>query len=100
MLTKLARYLLRNDENFKKLDTELDKPEVWDIYQHYTLNHKDGFELWMANGICSFSFYSPEKIQFSLCMKLALWKKAKKIQRIKQYEKIPTISDILNQIKP
>ncbi|MDO4698340.1 MAG: hypothetical protein Q4A60_06680 [Pasteurellaceae bacterium] len=51
MLTKLARYLLRNDENFKKLDAELDKPEVWQVNDKYTLIHKDGFSLWLANGI-------------------------------------------------
>lgn len=95
MLTKLARYLLRNDENFKKLDAELDKPEVWEINSHYTINHKDGFTLWMANGIGHFGIYTPKEIKFSFLMQKALWKKAKQIQK-----GTFTLTEILNRIQP
>ncbi|MDO9950288.1 hypothetical protein [Glaesserella parasuis] len=88
MLSTLARYLLRNDENFKKLDAMLSKPEDWG-FDGYTLDHRTkGISLWMSNGIFFFCIYEfdedediidvDSEIKFSFLMKLALWNKAKK----------------------
>lgn len=100
MLAMFARYVLRNDENFKKLDTELDKPEVWDTDWEYTIEHEDGFELWMANGIWSFRVRRPIEIPFSFWMKLALWGKAKKIKRGRREKPSKQLAKILDKIKP
>lgn len=83
MLSKLARYLLRNNENFKKLDAMLSKPEDWQT-NLYCLYHKtNGLSLWMHNGISRFHIDKPITIHFCFLMKHALWDKAKKLSKTK-----------------
>lgn len=79
MLSKLARYLLRNNENFKKLDAMLSKPEDWQSNYFY-LCHKTGkLSLWVRGGMSSFRIDKPKEIEFGFLMKRALWCKAKKL---------------------
>lgn len=86
MLSKLARYLLRNNENFKKLDAMLSKPDDW-YSDFYRLHHKtNGLSLWVYNGVSNFHIDRPTTIYLGFLMKHALWSKAKKL--IKKKDKL------------
>lgn len=81
MLSKLARYLLRNNENFKKLDAMLSKPDDWrsDLY---CLHHKTkGLSFWIHSGISYFHIDRPKTVHFGFLMKHALWDKAKELSK-------------------
>lgn len=92
ILRTLARYLLRNDPIFIKLDKMLDNPQNWIKNKTYTIIYKStGLSLWMANGFWFFGIYKPYEVDFSFLLKLALWHKAKKVVKAltkKEYEEI------------
>ncbi|MDD7545354.1 hypothetical protein [Actinobacillus porcinus] len=79
MLSKLARYLLRNNENFKKLDEMLSKPEDWRCNDVCLYHKTEKLSLWIYGGMSSFRINKPKEIKFVFLMKRALWCKAKKL---------------------
>lgn len=92
MLEKLARYLLRNDRNFQRLDKLLDdyKNWTWDVC---VMRHSSGIELWISNGFSHFDVYKPYEIKFSYLMKKALWGKTMKLRKRKDSFLLENILD-------
>lgn len=79
MLAKLARYLLRNNENFKKLDAMLSKPDDWRS-DFFCLYYKKGeLIFWIHHGISNFHIDRPTTIHLGFLMRHALWSKAKEL---------------------
>lgn len=79
MLSKLARYLLRNNENFKKLDEMLSKPEDWRCDDAHLYHKTEKLSFWIHSGMSYFHIDRPTNIEFGFLMKRALWCKAKKL---------------------
>lgn len=86
MLSKLARYLLRNNKNFKKLDAMLSKPDDWYSNPNCLYHKTNGLSFWVYHGKSNFHIDSPTTIYLGFLMKHALWNKAKKL--IKKKDKL------------
>lgn len=79
MLLKLVKYLLRNNEDYKKLDALLDRKDEWK-YDTFTMTHKSGLVLWVANGMWFIKVIEPVRHDdFSTLVRYALWEKIKPV---------------------